>query len=102
MVGSSVTVGAVGYTLGGGIGPLIRSHGFSSDWVRGLRVVTASGEIVTADSESNPDLFWALRGGKGRLGVVTEMTLELVPLPELYAGGLYFEGGDHIETALRT
>ncbi|HEY5223537.1 MAG TPA: FAD-binding oxidoreductase [Microbacteriaceae bacterium] len=92
IVGSSVTVGAVGYTLGGGLGPLARSHGFSSDWVRGFRVVTAAGDIITADAHSNPDLFWALRGGKGGFGVVTEMTIELAPMPALYVGGLLFEG----------
>lgn len=100
IVGSSTIVGAVGYTLGGGLGPLARSHGFSSDWVRGFRVVTAQGYIVLADAVANPDLFWALRGGKGGLGFVTEMTVELVPLPELYAGGLYFQGAQEITAAL--
>ena len=101
ITGSSVSVGAVGYSLGGGLGPLVRSHGLSSDWVRGFRIVTATGEAVTADAHSNPELFWALRGGKGGLGVVTEMTIELVPLPALYAGGLFFDGAHDIETALR-
>ncbi|TAM70640.1 MAG: FAD-binding oxidoreductase [Microbacteriaceae bacterium] len=101
ITGSSVTVGAVGYTLGGGLGPLARSHGFTSDWVRAFRVVTATGDIVIADADTNADLFWALRGGKGGLGVVTQMTLELVPLPTLYAGSLFFDGPENIETALR-
>lgn len=92
VTGSSTSVGAVGYTLGGGVGPLARSHGFTSDWVRGFRVVTADGETVVADAETNPELFWALRGGKGGLGVVTEMTLELVPLRTLYGGSVFFEG----------
>lgn len=92
VTGSSTSVGAVGYSLGGGVGPLARSHGFTSDWARGFRVVTADGEVVTADADTNPDLFWALRGGKGGLGVVTEMTLELVPLRTLYAGSVFFEG----------
>jgi hypothetical protein len=100
ITGSSTSVGAVGYTLGGGLGPLARSHGFTSDWVRGFRVVTATGDIVTADASTNPELFWALRGGKGGLGVVTEMTLELVPLRTLYAGSIFFEG-DAIEPAFR-
>ncbi|HEY5223003.1 MAG TPA: FAD-binding oxidoreductase [Microbacteriaceae bacterium] len=101
ITGSSVTVGAVGYTLGGGLGPLARSHGFTSDWVRAFRVVTATGDIVTADAHTNADLFWALRGGKGGLGVVTQMTLELAPLPDLYAGSLFFDGSENIEAALR-
>lgn len=92
ITGSSTSVGAVGYTLGGGLGPLARSHGFTSDWVRGFRVVTAGGEIVSADATTNPELFWALRGGKGGLGVVTQMTLELVPLTTLYGGSVFFEG----------
>ncbi|WP_308465354.1 FAD-binding oxidoreductase [Rathayibacter soli] len=101
IVGSSVSVGAIGYTLGGGLGPLARSHGLSSDWARRFRVITATGEITTADAHTNTDLFWALRGGKGGFGVVTEMTIELAPIPALYAGGLYFEGAENIEAALR-
>lgn len=100
VTGSSTSVGAVGYTLGGGLGPLARTHGFTADWVRGFRVVTAEGEVVTADADSHPELFWALRGGKGGLGVVTEMTLELVPLTTLYAGSVFFEG-EAIEPAFR-
>jgi len=100
VTGSSTSVGAVGYTLGGGLGPLARSHGFTADWVRAFRVVTAGGELVTADDTTNPELFWALRGGKGGLGVVTEMTLEVVPLATLYAGSVFFEG-DAIEEAFR-
>ncbi|MFF2050673.1 FAD-binding oxidoreductase [Leifsonia sp. NPDC058194] len=100
VTGSSTSVGAVGYTLGGGLGPLARSHGFTADWVRGFRVVTADGELVTADDTTHSELFWALRGGKGGLGVVTEMTLELVPLATLYGGSVFFEG-DAIDDAFR-
>lgn len=100
ITGSSTSVGVVGYTLGGGIGPLARTYGFTSDWVRGFRVVTADGRVVTADRDTNSDLFWALRGGKGGLAVVTELTLELVPLRSLYGGSVFFEG-DAIEPALR-
>lgn len=100
VTGSSTSVGAVGYTLGGGLGPMARTYGFTSDWVRGFRVVTAEGAIVTADDDTNSDLFWALRGGKGGLAVVTEMTLELLPLRSLYGGSVFFEGGA-IEPALR-
>ncbi|UAJ79713.1 FAD-binding oxidoreductase [Leifsonia sp. ZF2019] len=91
VTGSSTSVGAVGYTLGGGLGPLARSHGFTADWVRSFRVVTADGELVVADDVTNSDLFWALRGGKGGLGVVTEMVLELVPLTTLYGGSVFFD-----------
>jgi hypothetical protein len=98
--GSSPNVGAIGYTLGGGIGPLGRTFGFSSDYIRGFDVVTADGQIRRADPSQNPDLFWALRGGKGGLGVVTSMDFELVPLKTLYGGGLFY-AVEHIETALR-
>lgn len=98
--GSSMTVGAVGYTLGGGLGPLSRSHGFTSDYVRGFEVVTASGELVLANDDENAELFWALRGGKVGLGVVTRMQLELVPLETVYAGSLFFDE-NQIEPVLR-
>src|SRR4051812_11583047 len=62
IAGASANVGCIGYTLGGGLGPLARTYGFSSDWARGFRVVTGSGEVVTASATENPDLFWALRG----------------------------------------
>lgn len=100
ITGSSTNVGAVGYTLGGGLGPLSRTYGFTADWVRGFTVVTADGQVVRATAAENPDLFWALRGGKGGLGIVVEMELELVPLTRLYGGGLFFDTA-HIEDALR-
>jgi FAD/FMN-containing dehydrogenase len=101
ITGSSPTVGAVGYLLGGGVGPLARSHGFSSDYVRDFEVVTADGEIVHANASEHPDLFWALRGGKGGLGVVTQVTVELVELARLYGGALVYDA-PNIEAALRT
>lgn len=101
ITGSSPHVGAVGYTLGGGLGPLSRSHGFTADWVHGFRIVLADGSVVLATTAENPELFWALRGGKGGLGVVIEMRLELVPLRTLYAGSLFFDAPD-VETALRS
>lgn len=100
ITGSSPDVGAVGLTLGGGLGPLARSHGFTSDYVRSFRVVTGDGEAVTASTEENPELFWALRGGKGGLGIVTQMSIELVPLPTIYAGAIIFDEPS-IEKVLR-
>lgn len=100
ITGSSTNVGAIGYTLGGGLGPLSRTYGFTADWVRGFTVVTADGRTVRATAGENADLFWALRGGKGGLGIVTEMDLELIPLERLYGGGLFFDTS-HIEEALR-
>jgi hypothetical protein len=98
--GSSMTVGAVGYALGGGLGPLSRSHGFTSDYVRGFEVVTADGETVTANNAENAELFWALRGGKVGLGLVTRMQMELVRVDSLYAGSVVF-ADEHLEDALR-
>ncbi|WP_199521454.1 FAD-binding oxidoreductase [Jiangella anatolica] len=88
--GSSPLVGAVSYLLGGGLPVLCRTFGWAADRVRRLDVVTAAGELVTVTPDQNADLFWALRGGKGGFGVVTAAEVELVPLPQLYGGGLVF------------
>jgi FAD/FMN-containing dehydrogenase len=91
--GSNPTVGVVGYTLGGGLSPTLgRSHGYAADHVRWLEVVTADGELRHVDAESEPELFWALRGGKGNFGVVTALEFDLFPVPRLYGGGIYFPG----------
>jgi FAD/FMN-containing dehydrogenase len=100
ITGSATSVGAVGYLLGGGLGPLARSHGFSSDYLLGATVVTADGEVVDASSDGDAELYWGLRGGKGGLGVVTEVRVRLVPLESLYAGSLTFDS-PHVESALR-
>ncbi|CAN5165094.1 FAD-binding oxidoreductase [soil metagenome] len=100
VTGSSPTVGAVGLITGGGLGPLARSHGFASDYVRGFTVVTGAGEVVEANPDEHADLFWALRGGKWGLGIVTGMRLQLVELEMLYAGDLMF-AEEHIETVAR-
>ncbi len=79
--------GAVGLTLGGGIGHLMRRLGLAVDAVRGADLVTADGTFVRASAEENPDLFWALRGGGGNFGVVTSLTMDLQPLgPQVLAG----------------
>ncbi|MDQ1550629.1 MAG: hypothetical protein QOD50_51 [Actinomycetota bacterium] len=99
ITGSSGTVGAIGFLLGGGMGPLVNSYGFGSDWVREFEVVLADGSLVTASTDEHPDLFWALRGGKGGLGVVTSAKVELVELATLYGGSLTYEAAN-IDTAL--
>jgi hypothetical protein len=86
--GSSGTVGVVGYTLGGGIGWLARKHGFASNAVTSFDVVTADGQARTVTADSEPDLFWALRGGGGAFAVVTALEFELLELREVYAGQL--------------
>jgi len=100
IAGSAPTVGVVGVLLGGGIGPLARSHGFASDYLMSATLVTGTGDVVRASADENPDILWALRGGKPALGVVTEVRLRLVELPALYAGALFFEEA-HIERVLR-
>ena len=94
LAGSSSGVGVVGYTTGGGLGPLARTYGLASDRVRALDVVTGDGRLVRATPDEHPDLFWGLRGGRGALGVVTAVELDLVPLQEVYGGALSFDTGD--------
>lgn len=93
-------MGVVGLLLGGGIGPLARSHGFAADYLMEATLVTGTGDVITASSHENADVLWALRGGKPQVGIVTEVRLRLAELPALYAGSLVFEEG-HIEDALR-
>lgn len=90
--GSSSDVGAVGYTVGGGLPVLGRTFGFSADHVRRLTAVTADGHVHEVTPSTSPDLFWGLLGGKGNLGIVTEMTVDLVPVPQIYGGGIFYPG----------
>jgi FAD/FMN-containing dehydrogenase len=81
--------GVAGLTLGGGFGYTSRRFGYTSDNVRSMTLVTADGRLVRASEQEHPDLFWALRGGGGNFGVVTDIELELHPLgPEIYGGAM--------------
>jgi hypothetical protein len=88
--GSSPDVGVVGYTLGGGMSFLGRKHGLASNKVIAVELVTADGVHRRVMQESDPDLFWALRGGGGDFGVVTALEFELFPLESVYAGILWW------------
>ena len=90
--GSSSDVGVVGFLTGGGVGPVARTHGVSSDHVRALEVVTGDGVLHRATPTRDAELFWALRGGKGSLGVVTAVEIDLLPIRSLYGGALWFDG----------
>ncbi|WP_127508822.1 FAD-binding oxidoreductase [Actinoplanes solisilvae] len=90
--GSAPTVGAVSYTLGGGLSPIGRTFGYAADHVRSIDVVTADGELRTATPEHEPELFWALLGGKGNFGVVTALEFGLFPIDRIYGGALFFPG----------
>jgi hypothetical protein len=90
--GSSSDVGAIGYTLGGGMPVLGRTFGFASDWVRSFELVTADGDVRRVSADQEPELFFALRGGKPTVGIVTETVMELVPVTEVYGGCLYVDG----------
>ncbi|WP_236830455.1 FAD-binding oxidoreductase [Blastococcus sp. KM273128] len=92
LAGSSPDVGAVGYTVGGGLGLLGRLHGYAADHVTSIDVVSGNGSLRTATAGQYPDLFWGVRGGKGSLGVVTSMDIGLFPVPRFYGGGLFFRG----------
>jgi FAD/FMN-containing dehydrogenase len=81
--------GIAGLTLGGGFGYLTRRFGWTSDNVRSMQVVTADGRLLCASEKENSDLFWALRGGGGNFGVVTDFEYQLYPVgPEVMAGAI--------------
>lgn len=94
LAGSSPLVGVVGYVLGGGLGPVARTFGFAADHVRSIELVDGTGRRRIASPTEHAELFWALRGGKTGLGVVTAMTIDLVEVDRLYGGGVYFPATD--------
>ena len=86
--GDTGTVGIAGITLGGGVGYLVRKFGMTIDNLEAVELVTADGELITADAERHPDLFWALRGGGGNFGVATRFKYRLNELPQVTGGML--------------
>jgi FAD/FMN-containing dehydrogenase len=85
------TTGAGGLILGGGIGHLSRKCGLSIDNILGAQVVLADGSVVNANESENDDLYWALRGGGGNFGVVTQLTMRLHPVSMVVAGPMFWE-----------
>ncbi len=97
--GSITDVGIVGYTTGGGLGPMARTYGMASDRVRAIEVVTGDGELRRTTPTQHPELFFALRGGMGMLGIVTAIEFDLVVQPMFYGGSLWFDS-EHAATVI--
>jgi len=83
LVGSTPDIGIVGYLTSGGLPMLGRRYGFAADHVRALELATADGRLRRATAEEHPELFWAVRGGKGNFGVVTAVETDLMPVDRL-------------------
>ena len=90
LAGSAADVGVVGYSLGGGVSWLGRRHGLAANSITAIAIVLPDGRLVRADHEHHADLFWALRGGGGALGVVVALEMRLYEITELVAGALFF------------
>lgn len=88
--GSAPDIGIVGYSLSGGIGWYARKLGLATNGITAVELVSADGEQVRASAESEPELFWALRGGGGNFGVVTALEFALHEVGEIYAGAVFF------------
>ena len=85
--GDTGSVGIGGLTTGGGVGYLVRKHGLTIDSLLAAEIVTADGQVMTVDETNHPDLFWAIRGGGGNVGVATRFKFALVPIDE-FTGGM--------------
>jgi len=91
--GGCPTVGVAGLTLGGGEGRLMEKYGAACDNLLSAQVVTVDGRQVEASEKSNPDLFWAIRGGGGNFGVVTALEYQLHPVGKVVSGALMYPAG---------
>jgi FAD/FMN-containing dehydrogenase len=95
------TTGISGFTLGGGIGWLVRKHGLALDSLMSADVVTADGELLMASSSENPDLFWGVRGGGGNFGVVTSLEYQLHAVGPIVLGGMIVHRAEDAPALLR-
>ncbi len=95
------TTGIAGFTLGGGIGWLMRKYGTTCDNLTSADVVTADGEFLMASATENSDLFWGLRGGGGNFGVVTSFEYKLHPVGPIVLGGMVLYKGERAREVLR-
>jgi FAD/FMN-containing dehydrogenase len=86
--GDTASVGIAGLTVAGGMGFLARKHGLTIDNLLAADVVTADGRLIRTDADTEPDLFWAIRGGGGNFGVVTRFQFRLVDVDEIVGGML--------------
>lgn len=99
--GTVSSVGVAGFTLGGGAGWLARTAGLAVDQLLSARVVTADGRVLVASADEHADLFWALRGGGGNFGVVTEFEFALHPVPSQVVSGQVIYPGERAAELLR-
>lgn len=99
--GTISTTGIAGLTLGGGLGWLMAKYGLAADNLVETEVVTATGDVLTASDDQNPDLFWALRGGGGNFGVVTRFDYRLHPVGPIITGGYIFYPYDKASDVVR-
>jgi FAD/FMN-containing dehydrogenase len=100
LAGSAPDVGVVGYVVGGGLGWLGRRYGLACERVLAFDVVTADGRLVRADRSSEPELFWALRGGGGTYAAVVGLEMELIPVPAV-TGGMMLFGAERAREVLQ-
>jgi hypothetical protein len=89
--GSSPTVGAIGYLLRGGLSFYGRRFGLAANSIRSITIVLANGDVVRTSSTTEPDLFWALRGGGGGFGIVTEVEIDLFAMFKVITGAVFFD-----------
>lgn len=98
--GSSPTVGAVGYLLGGGLSFYGRLRGVAANHIASITIATSDGSVTAVDEDNDPDLFWALRGGGGGFGVVLSVVLEMFPMWKVITGSIAWDAADAADIAV--